>query len=82
MATLEQEAKPKLRPNASRNLVRPDYHRQVRITYAEAALIAGVTIGTIYNWISSGKLKQAAKVGPFRIAREDLNSFLKNGHIS
>lgn len=66
-------------PRASRNLVRPDYHRQPRITYAEAALISGVGVTTICNWISSGLIPRAAKIGPYRIDREHLDRYLKTG---
>lgn len=77
-ATVKKPKRPS-NPMASRNLVRPDYHRQKRITYAEAALIAGVSVRTIYNKVSAGMIPRIAKIGPYRIDREHLDEHLKTG---
>lgn len=68
-----------IKPLASRRLVRVDYHRKTTITYAEAALIAGVAVNTVEKWICAGVIPYAAKVGPYRIAREHLDKYLKTG---
>ena len=72
-------AKPKKLRAASTRVVRPDYHRQVRISYAEAALIAGVTVSTLQTWICRGKLPVAGRQGPYRINRIELNKYLNKG---
>ena len=68
-----------IKANAARRLVRKDYLRQVKITYAEAALIAGVTVHTVEKWAAAGKIPRIAKVGPYRIDRENLDAYLKTG---
>lgn len=75
----QAETKRPIRPMASRRLVRPDYHRQVKITYAEAAVIAGVGVNTVEKWVSAGILPRVAKVGPYRIDRMALDKFLAAG---
>lgn len=75
----DESSQKRLRPNASRNLVRPDYHRKPLLTYAEAALIAGVKVNTIEKWVCCGKLHLASRVGPYRISAEELRKYLKTG---
>lgn len=72
-------AEKRVRPTASRRLVREDYHRQPVLTYAEAALIAGVSVRSLENWIPEGKIRRVAKVGPYRISRKELDEFLRTG---
>lgn len=71
-----------------RLVVREDYHKHTKISYAEAALIAGVKVSTIQGWVCGGKrnshktkgvLPLCAKRGPFRIDRMDLEKFLRRG---
>lgn len=66
-------------PMASRRLVRPDYYRKPKITYAEAAHMAGVAVATIEDWLCDGLIPRAARVGPYRIDREKLEQYLKTG---
>lgn len=61
--------------------VRPDYHKQTRISYAEAALIAGVSLQTILSWVYRRRnpLPRCAARGPYRIDALDLDKFLRKG---
>lgn len=78
--TTEKPATQKrINPMASRHLVRDDYHKQVKITYAEAALIAGVSVKTICKWVCKKFIPLAAKKGPYRIDRLDLEKYLRTG---
>jgi hypothetical protein len=80
----EVPAKP--RRMCTGNVVRPDYRSQPVVSYAEAALIAGVSLSTIYYWVSRGRetknfrrprLPLIARRGAFRIAATDLHKFLR-----
>jgi predicted site-specific integrase-resolvase len=58
-------------------LVRPDYHRQPILTYAEAALIAGVKAITLQTWVYTGKLSMCRRHGPYRIDALELEKYLR-----
>ena len=84
-AGITPEARGKTRRRCSGNIVREDCERRTTISYAEAALIAGVSLSTIYYWVSRGRRTKAraarlplvARRGAFRIARTDLDRFLR-----
>lgn len=82
--TAEEPVPPpeKRRRSSASTVVREDYPRCPILSYAEAALVAGVSVGTIQNWVSQSKrrkvpLKVCNRRGPFRIAQTDLNKFLQ-----
>ena len=52
-----------------------------RISYAEAALIAGVSLQTILSWVYRRRnpLPRCAARGPYRIDALDLDKFLRKG---
>lgn len=58
-------------------MVRADYHKHPVISYAEAALIAGVSVITICNWVYKRILPVVAKRGPYRIDVIVLRKVLK-----
>ena len=70
------------RITSTRHCVRPDYRKQVKISRAEAALIAGVKVKTVEDWNYKERnhpgtgLRECAKKGPYRIDRLDLEKFL------
>lgn len=67
------------RATASRYLVRPDYHRKITLTYAEAAEIAGVSVHTVECWIWEGKIPRFNRIGPYKIHIDHLREYLKTG---
>ncbi len=66
-------------PLASRNLLRADYRKHPAITLAEAAELAGVTIGTVEDWLTDGHVPRANRIGPYRVDRIGLDRFLRDG---
>ncbi len=54
-------------PNYARGI---DPSREKPILISEAALYAGVTPATVYNWIMAGKLRASKIRGRYRTSRE------------
>lgn len=72
---------PKHRQTSTMYLVRPDYHKHPKITYAEAADMAGVAVATIVYWVHKPKnpLPRCALRGPYRIDHTELIKYLRKG---
>ena len=66
---------------SARGTIRPDYHRQPKISYAEAGLIAGVSVRTIEDWVyrKRNPLPRCACRGAFLIDRLELDKYLRKG---
>ncbi|MDR1518947.1 MAG: helix-turn-helix domain-containing protein [Planctomycetota bacterium] len=58
-------------------MVRPDYHRQPILSYAEAALIAGVKMVTVERWVYTNQLNACRRHGPYRIDQQELLRMLR-----
>lgn len=66
------------KPKAKRP-IRPDCHRMPRVTTAEAAEIAGVSIQTIYKWCHEGGLIRSPGKSPYCIDRLQLHKWAFDG---
>lgn len=82
----QNEGTKKRRMGTPGNMIRDDYLKHTRISYAEAALIAGVSVSTIHSWICEGpktakarpgRLRVVSRRGAFRIDRMDLERYLR-----
>ena len=82
-AVIDTPAAEKRRNQSASRTVRPDYRRQARLSYAEAALIAGVSVQTIQSWVYKRRnpLPRCAARGPYRIDALDLDKYLRKGLI-
>ena len=71
--------KGEVNPMASCRLIRADFEDEPYLTYAEAAEIAGVTVGTILNWVKCHNISRVRSRGPYKIDREQLYEFIETG---
>jgi len=77
----ENGAATRKKPNAPGNMFRPDYRRHGRISYAEAADYAGVSVLTIRQWVSRkvNPLPLCARLGAYRIELLEPEKYLRRG---
>ena len=77
-AVIEQPAE-KRRNQSARYTIREDYCKQTKLSYGEAALIAGVSVQTIESWVykRQNPLPRCALRGPYRIDALDLDMYLR-----
>ena len=64
---------------SSRHIVRDDYLKQVGITCAEAALIAGVSGRAVEKWIFIRQVTRCATRGSYKIDQAEQWIFLRKG---
>lgn len=81
MSTAETAAPTKRKRASASGTFREEYHKHQRISYAEAADLAGVAVATIQNWLCKGRkgvrLRTCAERGPYRIDTKELVKFLR-----
>ncbi len=63
--------------NASYKVFREDYRNFPAISYREAADYSGLTVNRLQWLVSQGYLTRAAKHGPYRISRDNLDAYLR-----
>lgn len=61
------------------SMIRLDYRKEVRWTYAEAADFAQVTVNAVRIWASRGKFKRGFAVGPLKVDAASFQRFLTTG---
>ena len=62
-----------------RKTIRPDCHRLARVTYQEAAFIAGLSIKTIRNAATRGALRTFPGATAFKVDRLSLEAWAFHG---
>lgn len=79
MGMITGEDGKRINPNATKRIIRDDYHKKPLISYAEAADMSGVDIKAVYKWTRTGKIPIERKVGPYRLSSEKVQKFLRTG---